>query len=1208
MEKFNIDFLIKTPAESIILDLRLVFENLLREVGSYLNLESIFSNVQVIFSEFDMISDKQKNDIIDFGVDRIQKNKDLTISISNNYETYIKIILLREAYKCFVPLELQENRVVNVFIDQKVEIDLQKSKNLDKWKDIKRKSLVSYDFMEAEFDRLDKFLKQTSSENRPSTFQFFFSYIRKNVDLIEETEVKAFSLEKKGFFDKIFEDYTRKYSDYPEEILETIRIITKIFYKVKSYRSLLDYQHYFKEYKESGLIQTDLSLRKFTESMQWIKTNSNIAPTYQINWFALDIVSTLCIIKFHPIIETARIFTIIKQIPFFIFPAYSKNDFGIVVRGYILVPKAYLKDVISLLEKLKSEGYVLEKKLYILNNVNISTNLNCFTSRNIILNPEKKGYKKEYEIEFKLDYAYGNIKLNLSLFDWFLIDRIRYVSITGLGFERKTEILKSLKSDLLNEIESQNKMINELKDNLNIIHKSLEMKKTFLELIDKNKSYGFFYIKTVLKDYVTILGFISDKMNENPSINNYLQFQEFIKNHGITNAIEDNITLKKLKNKVVKDLISFSFKSKKNMFKIVEEYLCFYNLFKSFYTLKLFDLNSIKSIIEDEFLIKKIYQSKEEKLKNSYENHKIYKITNQMIEKRLEDLLNNNPPVIQPYLLGTLVGMAQLTKYYPTLILKDTLQTREGIEKIKWFFPRSSIINMSENNTNDKYIYFQLSIPNLNIREKLSLFSVFYNLFRKDIKSCKSYLYSIFNEAFSMKDFYDLEQEDFFYTKDLFEQFYPYVKNTFKRKELPILESNSNMTEDLWGKNKFISHLINEIEQRISRESIDFNLNNLTNLLNFNKNLQGNLLDLKKFKNFKSENFFKNYIKSIKIYPSFQSFGFGEYYVYFYPTDLNKIDFKHFLHNSFQKIKFPASFDNSNSFLIKYIWPYRTPNDKILNWLVKSKKTIREYCMFFVKKVFQIFHFNFNLSVNEWDLDPNYFKIYFQNILFNPNYKPPIPDLKEFNIGDLNISTYFTPESLEFKELIQLYSWKSIDIKSYLGSRNYTKVNHIIDLLKKKIISPLISVKNLDLKEKLIIILPNVKKEHNETIIKIFSFFNIGFIYEIEGEYFIQGFTEEIKFENGLMIKLYLPNCQLDEFEILFNLIFEHIEIKHFIILNDLINGKNLLKSIYQSLNFLKSYNPLKNLIWNNEDKKWMNHKLFTNKFEKIYPPLKIDD
>ena len=35
----------------------------------------------------------------------------------------MQIILLREAYKCFIPLDFHDNDVINIFIDQKVEID-----------------------------------------------------------------------------------------------------------------------------------------------------------------------------------------------------------------------------------------------------------------------------------------------------------------------------------------------------------------------------------------------------------------------------------------------------------------------------------------------------------------------------------------------------------------------------------------------------------------------------------------------------------------------------------------------------------------------------------------------------------------------------------------------------------------------------------------------------------------------------------------------------------------------------------------------------------------------------------------------------------------------------------------------------------------------------------------------------------------------------
>ena len=150
--------------------------------------------------------------------------------------------------------------------------------------------------------------------------------------------------------------------------------------------------------------------------------------------------------------------------------------------------------------------------------------------------------------------------------------------------------------------------------------------------------------------------------------------------------------------------------------------------------------------------------------------------------------------------------------------------------------------------------------------------------------------------------------------------------------------------------------------------------------------------------------------------------------------------------------------------------------------------------------------------------------------------------------------------------------------------------------------------KNLGFQEKIQIILPDIREEQKSIIFKIFSFFNAGFIYEIKGEFCINGFPQVIKFEEGLMIKLYFPKCEISEFVSLFDLLFQYMEIKHHLILNDLIDGKNLIKSVFGSLDFMKTYNPLKNLQWNVKDKIWMNHKSFTEKFEKIYPDLMFED
>ena len=73
---------------------------------------------------------------------------------------------------------------------------------------------------------------------------------------------------------------------------------------------------------------------------------------------------------------------------------------------------------------------------------------------------------------------------------------------------------------------------------------------------------------------------------------------------------------------------------------------------------------------------------------------------------------------------------------------------------------------------------------------------------------------------------------------------------------------------------------------------------------------------------------------------------------------------------------------------------------------------------------------------------------------------------------------------------------------------------------------------------------------------------------------------------------------------LLFESIFESLGINHYIILKALVNRKDLLKSVYGDVEFLKKYNPLKNLIWNDKNKKWMNHRLFTENFEIEIPDL----
>ena len=290
--------------------------------------------------------------------------------------------------------------------------------------------------------------------------------------------------------------------------------------------------------------------------------------------------------------------------------------------------------------------------------------------------------------------------------------------------------------------------------------------------------------------------------------------------------------------------------------------------------------------------------------------------------------------------------------------------------------------------------------------------------------------------------------------------------------------------------------------------------------------------------------------------------------------------------------------------------PYGFPNRKYIHWLTKAKKIIREYIAFSVRKIHRILQFHSNLDSNGWEYDPDKFKIYMQNVLFNSDYNAITPETQTFDLEEISDSRYFTPNSSEFESLTQIYNWHSIDLKYYLGANKYSIENHIKDLLNKGLIKPYLTLKNIGIQDTVFIILPHLEKETISVLIKIFSFFNIGFIYEIEGEFFISGFNNEIKFQNGLMIKLYFPKCELSEFERLFDLLFEYLDIDHSLILNDLVDGSNLIKSTFGNLDFLKTYNPLKNLKWNETDKIWINHNIFSKEEGFIYPDLinKEDD
>ncbi|TXT62583.1 MAG: hypothetical protein BAJALOKI3v1_540001 [Promethearchaeota archaeon] len=615
-------------------------------------------------------------------------------------------------------------------------------------------------------------------------------------------------------------------------------------------------------------------------------------------------------------------------------------------------------------------------------------------------------------------------------------------------------------------------------------------------------------------------------------------------------------------------------------------------------------MESIIRIIKDEYLINQIFLTKEEKLETTYQKNIMLDISKENLQKKLEGFINSDPPLIKPMLIST-ISVGTFAKYYLQIITKKNKETIKIWDYIKSYFPRI-FHNFGEYyNSNAEIISTHLWLYNFTSYEKHLLISTIYNLFNENLISLRRFFFDGFFQPYSRKDFYDFEKKKFFYTQDLFDQFFKYTKAIFGKKLLDYENVKNERERIFWkGNDKDFNNLTNKIKDRISREKISFDLSRFEKLKNFHQQITANLLDNEKFNIINKKDFFQQYVDHIYFIPNYQKFGFASYFLYLAPSDLNEIDFKLLFINTFDQVNYPGYIDNSKSLFIRYIFPYRNPNISYLNWLTKSKKIINEYYLFFLKKVYQLFHFDYNIGPEGWDLNPNRFTSFYQSIMFDSNYNLKSSPIKTYQIGNLRTSEKYPPHSEEYKILRDLYTYQKQDLKTILSLRNVSDITRIERLLKQDLIFPYIDLRNLGLIETLIMVLPSVSEVIIPQIIKIFSFFNFGFIYETEGSYYIKGDKDSKKFKKGLVIQLELPDTDLGEFIQRFHQIFQYFDIENYLILNDLLDGKTLLENVYGNLDFLKQYNPLNNLEWNEKDKIWMNSKLFDEEFNFLYPEL----
>ncbi len=1180
------------------------FELIITDLGDYLDLQPINKNVEIrLLSEDIGVEENVK--ILDLGVNRTYKNSSLIIEIYEKNEDFLPFILLREAYYCFVPKEVKDNEMIKVYINQIIENDLEKADGFRNWHTFIRDKLVDRDFLIAQVDKLRKFFKIEASEEHETPVQFFFSEIHENALIIENRNIA-------NFYNELFEKYTYKTSKslYNEDIIKTLQKLLKLFYKNKKYVNLTDYQNLYKKLLEEEKIESNLSSLRFYNNLLWINNCTSIAPSYNIVYNAIGRSPLICEITFNPLLERNKVKRLFENFPFVSSPKTIENSFASKITMVINLPKVYLKDLKKYLNKCKAHGYIIDKRVYFFKSVKNFLNLNYYSdisNSSKIINPSLRSYNKDYECEHLINFPFNPPIYPLSLFESTILDRITYLSVTGLTFDKRVETLNAIKEDVENEYRKQLTYITDFKESFKKLLNSAQLKEEFITFLTQNQNQGFFFVHETLSLLIKNLTVIEKISNKNPKISNAYKLTNFLQKNNVSNVLEENllfqdITIKKI---IFNDILPKYFQSIISLKKEIEKMQLFYEVINSCYNLKLFNINSITSIIKNPDLVTKINRTKEERLKNAFKRAKSYKITNQKIEATITKFLANTPPIIVPMLLNTIIT-SQFAKYYPETFLKDTPENHKKLEKFKSYFPRVLTSELEDSDTKDKLI--QILPYSVNINEKGKYISSLFQTFKEDLIATRRNFWRgiVRKSQIRVKDFYDFENKEFFYTKDFFEQFYIYSQKILGKGNLGKYEKKRKSLRPnlFWSTDHRMENLIKNERKRVSHQKINFDSNNINKLIEFRTELEHLLLDHGEFIDAKSSDFFNTYVKSIKFIPAFRKYGLAQYYIFFLPHDWNDIDLKLLFINSFQSIKYPAQFEQNQPVFIKSLFPYRTPNKSYINWLAKSKKAVQECCFFFIKKFYDTTHFDHSISTAGWHYSSNHFKLHTQNVLFNPTYIPQIKNVREFNIDKYSNTAVFGPETPEFEMLTQIYNCRPLDIKSYLGTNKQSIINRITSLLRKELIFPILSFKNLGFQEKISLILPNVKTDLKDKIVKLFSFFNRCRIYEIEGDFYFHGFKEMKSFETGFLIEIWFPKCELDEIFDVFVYLFEYLEINHYLILTDLVNGNTLIKNAFGNLKFLEKYNPLINLKWNAKDKIWMNHKIFNEKFEPIYPDL----
>jgi len=1153
------------------------FNYLLKEIGHLLKRNPNINPDRIITSKLDSSLNFEKNEF-DFGVKRLQIEKGFILKVDHTLNNIIKFILLRETFYCFIPNSLQNYTLLKVLILIKVSDLLKGFPNINEW--------------EENFNNnpLYAWWKHRIGNLILHNMKNIFDYIHKHSFLLLNFD------EQDEIFEQMLADnLIRGYFENDDE-LEFFSLIYNIFQIIKRYTRRADFENKFKKLKLERKINTSFTPKKFSRYFKTYLPKSVISPNYQINWEYYSCNMVYCYLFFNPQLGNYNVQKILEHFPFYWVNRTQESKFGIEVTGIFVIPMKYLDDLKKFFKTLSNYGII--KKFLLLKFVFHENFLNLNYFKNNVLNKKlllrgDKDFNEHLIFSPSIKYTPKEEKV-IDLFDIILINRIRWFATPGFSFEEKWKQLQKVKSDIFSYLLTQRNIINDLKKILNIFYEDPELKRSFLTLIDSNKNFGFFYIKEQISFFLKLINLTENILKTHPELKNEIMLFDFIEQNGIGPKFDENIEYKfsQFKNNLF-NLFSVYFMNNSNFLHEKSEYENFLQLLKTSENLKIFNLKVIEAILTKKELAENIYTTKFQKIQKILKEYRLKKITFQDIDARLTQTIQSDPPGAVPFLI-TSISTRKICPIFYTLLIKDSVTSEEKIKYLKIIFPRV-IINRSINIiTRQKHIFLFLYCIELNNNEKLNLLGLIYNLFNSDLVFFKQFIDSYTIQIFSLENFFDVENNDFFYSKDFFDELSKFcvalIKNkkifsSYMEEKIEFINFNDNLVKKISFEN-YTKNLKRKNERPLNLE-ISQEIEDLHN------NLEEKLVKSDDLSNIIKHS--KN-IENIKFIPAYQKFGLENFYLYIKPSIPNEIEWKMLFPLGFKNIKYTCSLESANSYLFQYIFPTKNPNFSYLNWVLKSKREIDEYLSFSVKKIIPILNFNFNISPNGFYFGYQTFEIFVQKILFDKNFDPAL-DCKVFNVSERDEKNIKGKFDQDFQNIIDLSGQNFLDM---IKLRHKSRLNNIKDLIKKKLIFPQIKLReNIGLKFKFYAIVPDLTREQIEIIIKIFNFLNYGFIYEIEGEYYFKEEDKMIKFENGLFLKFYLPDSAFNHFKKIITQLFNYFGIEHYLLFFDLVKGDLFVNNLFDKF---KHPNPLDCHLWDKNIKKWLNYKSLTNKFEFIYP------